>query len=633
MILQKLSPFIAKIAYTLLFYVLISWNCNPSGCLFFSSLLIYFSFYLGIGFFGYFLNDISDEASDKLAGKNNISQKFSSFQKAIIIIVLVSVGSFPISIFYPSTIPFVLSEVFFLIVYSLPPIRLKEKGLLGIIVDSLYAYLIPSLILLLVLEHHFSIDFFYWFVFPSFSFFLGIRNILNHQIEDYDNDLISGVKTFTNTNLSQAIILNNYVLIISIFIWILSYLYLQFCSEFDLITAIFLCVGIVFFIKLIASHVLKKKALLLELPEFTLIYYGYLFFVIYVLVFQKWSYLFLIFVFIFSFLFGNGKLLGFILKKLFLFLKMGASLTVNYSLYYFFLIFSIDLKARAERRKTINSVQIKIQCIPIVEKNVHSLWIGNQLSKMELLTINTFIAQGYKFHLWTYESLKNMLPEECVVCDANDIIPFERVFKYKYSSQFGTGKGSYAGFSDIFRYKLLYDKGGWWVDMDVTCLKPFDVAAPYFFRSHHDLSLVGNIMKAPKGSSFMLKCYEDAVREVDENNRDWHKPIEILVKNVFKFELQKYILSDVSNTDEWHKIRPFVYSNKLTVPSNWHFIHWCNEVWRTNSFDKNTPFYASFYGQLLMKYKLIPVLQKEKWKKNDRILRIRLTVERLLDFI
>lgn len=259
----------------------------------------------------------------------------------------------------------------------------------------------------------------------------------------------------------------------------------------------------------------------------------------------------------------------------------------------------------------------------IVDKNVHGLWIGDELSLMELLTIKSFILNGYNFNLWVYEPIKTELPKGCICHDANKIITKDKVFKYKHPSQFGVGVGSYAGFSDIFRYKLLHDVGGWWVDMDVTCLKPFDVDAPYFFSGHISLPLVGNIMKAPKGSKLMKKCYEQATIEVNEENRDWHLPIKILVDNVFDFKLQKYIVQGISNNDISFFIKKIIYLN-VNLPNNWFFIHWCNEIWRTNKISKNNFIHSSIYGNLLTKYGLVPKLDEKQISDKDRKLKIKL---------
>ena len=41
---------------------------------------------------------------------------------------------------------------------------------------------------------------------------------------------------------------------------------------------------------------------------------------------------------------------------------------------------------------------------------VNGLWIGNRLSKLELLTICSFLANGHDFHLWTYSDIRTPLP-------------------------------------------------------------------------------------------------------------------------------------------------------------------------------------------------------------------------------
>jgi mannosyltransferase OCH1-like enzyme len=235
---------------------------------------------------------------------------------------------------------------------------------------------------------------------------------------------------------------------------------------------------------------------------------------------------------------------------------------------------------------------------------VHGMWIGNHLSLLELLCLHSFTAKGHSFHLWTYEALDNTLPTGVVLNDANEIIPKEQVFSYKNRNSFGHGKGSYAGFSDIFRYKLLYDKGGWWVDMDITCLKAFDFSQDYFFRAHHDLTLVGNVMKCPQGSALMLSCYEEAMKEVTAENTDWHKPINILVNNVKRLGLESYIFSGLSNEDRWDHTEAFIWKMK-PIPENFYFMHWQNEEWRNRGISKESLKYQSTLGSLLYQYGLI----------------------------
>jgi hypothetical protein len=245
-------------------------------------------------------------------------------------------------------------------------------------------------------------------------------------------------------------------------------------------------------------------------------------------------------------------------------------------------------------------------------KHVHGLWIGTRLSQLELLCIQSFIFNGHTFILWVYDTLENNIPEGCLVRDADEIISRTRIFNYRNKNQFGHGKGSFAGFSDIFRYKVLYDYGGWWADMDVTCLKALDFEPPYVFRTHHDLSVVGNIMKCPPKSELMKRCYERAVAEVDANNRDWNKPIQILNDTIEELDLQQYIV-EMSNRDSWNDVRKMITRRK-EIPENWYVIHWVNEEWRRNGINKDFSGKKSLLHDLYSRYE-VPV-KKLKLKEQ-----------------
>lgn len=233
-------------------------------------------------------------------------------------------------------------------------------------------------------------------------------------------------------------------------------------------------------------------------------------------------------------------------------------------------------------------------------KIVHSLWIGKELSNLELLTIHSFLANGHEFWLWTYDTIITPLPPNLVLKDANEIIPKDQVFTYKKSNQYGHGKGSYAGFSDIFRYALLYKYGGWWVDMDVTCLSPLNSEDKYVFRKHHVFAVVGNIMKCPTNSQLMKDCYEDAIATIDQYNNDWDRPIRILNENILKHNLQQYI-QDFTNPDQWRVVKKFLYTKPI-LAAHIKAIHWVNEEWRRHRINKNMVIKGSLYEELLKKY-------------------------------
>src|SRR5882724_3783872 len=129
---------------------------------------------------------------------------------------------------------------------------------------------------------------------------------------------------------------------------------------------------------------------------------------------------------------------------------------------------------------------------------MQSLWIGDRLSTMERLSIGSFLHHGHAFDLYVYDKVENV-PNGTTVRDANAILPRSQIFTYQEN-------GSFAGFANHFRYKLLVERGGWWVDLDTVCLQPFSFPDDYVFASH--LQKDGNqivcsgMIKAPPQSAF-----------------------------------------------------------------------------------------------------------------------------------
>lgn len=244
---------------------------------------------------------------------------------------------------------------------------------------------------------------------------------------------------------------------------------------------------------------------------------------------------------------------------------------------------------------------------------VHGLWIGGALSPLEVLCIESFLQNGHQFYLWTYETVLNV-PKSAQLKDANFIIPEISVFKYQNKNKYGHGKDSYAGFSDVFRYKLLYDFGGWWTDMDITLLKSLDFEDEYVFRHHHKAGAVGNLMKTPQLAPIMKHCYEKAIIEVRQENQNWMLPIEILNEGITIFKLKNYI-KEFSNIDSFPMVATLLLKPKK-INENWFAIHWMNEEFRRLNLSKNCFEPKATIGYLLKKHGI----EFEKYIEKKRIL-------------
>lgn len=625
------------------FYFFVSWQGGIQGIQLWVNAAILFSSFFCVGLFGYFTNDMADMEADRLAGKYNMAARFSGITRVVLAAVAVSAGIFLLAWYCPPCLWWILAEALLLLLYAFPPFRLKERGFLGVLADSFYAYVIPVFILLAFVGYFGEVDPACYIFLPALYFFLGIKNILRHQLDDLPNDIRSGTRTFAMKHGKPAEKGITFGIVLAWVTWCAFGVYQIGLAQAGWLAFLFVVPAAVALFKIVASLYFRAPDLMTGTPDFEIIYYGFWVFWIAMLCLGRYEYLPGL-VFLFSpvmftkFRYGAVKPAVRFCVWLYWAVLPVASAVVNYSLYYLFLLFGKNLKQKNTPPPVLTE-PAGADAFPLpallsvpVEKNIHGLWIGNMLSKMELLTIRSFLGHGYVFHLWLYDPLETELPDGCVVCDASLIVPREKIFRYRNSSQFGVGKGSVSGFSDIFRYKLLHDVGGWWVDMDVTCLKPFDVSAEYFFRAHHDLPLVGNVMKAPKKSPLMWKCYTEALESVTENNRDWHKPITILADNVHAFGLEKFIVGGISNTDEWPKVKLYVTEDR-ELPTEWCFIHWCNEVWRTGGISKNRVLRLSAYARVLEKYGLLESLSPQERQRHDHALKMEFKAKKMMEFI
>jgi mannosyltransferase OCH1-like enzyme len=226
--------------------------------------------------------------------------------------------------------------------------------------------------------------------------------------------------------------------------------------------------------------------------------------------------------------------------------------------------------------------------LPQMSESVQALWIGKRLSVMEQLSIASFLITGHAYHLYVYDEVENA-PEGTVLKAADEILPESMIFQY-------TKYPSHAGFSNFFRYKLLLEKGGWWVDTDVACLKPFNFEEPYVFASERANGRevpTTAVIKAPPASEIMAFNWHMCSSCADPAGAVWgeHGP-KLMVKAIAKFKLQPFIKGArvfcPLAYDEWEKL--LCSENARSVDENTHGIHLWNEMWRRNGRDKEASY-------------------------------------------
>jgi len=216
---------------------------------------------------------------------------------------------------------------------------------------------------------------------------------------------------------------------------------------------------------------------------------------------------------------------------------------------------------------------------------------------MERLTVQSFISHGYEFRLHTYDDVK--APSGTTIVDANTILDISRLFTYKK----GFGKGSISGFSDLFRYTLIEQAGGWWTDMDVVLLRPLPEVNYFFAAEATAISHItaSCLFRCPPNSKVMQWCL-NRFAEFDLDKLQWGQggPY-LLSRAVNAHGLSGHIASPtaVCSIPWWdvgHFQKPFNLSERANAIHLWH------QQWLEKGLNPDVVPEGSLYSQLLQQY-------------------------------
>ena len=234
-------------------------------------------------------------------------------------------------------------------------------------------------------------------------------------------------------------------------------------------------------------------------------------------------------------------------------------------------------------------------------ERIQTLWIGPRLSALEQLALKSFVHHGHEVDLYTYGQIDG-IPPGVTVRDANGILPESRVFLYREHR-------SYSGFSNYFRYRLLLDRGGCWVDMDMVALQPFRFDDEHVFSSEHARGrefVTTSFIKAPAGSAVMQRAWDICAQKDTSQIRWGETGPRLLDELVASLGMQQFVRPPESfcpiHHGEWGSL---LDPNAPAIPEDALAVHFWNEMWRRNERDKDAAYDPRcLYEQLKSRYGL-----------------------------
>ncbi|MGC4938597.1 glycosyltransferase [Kribbella sp. DT2] len=225
---------------------------------------------------------------------------------------------------------------------------------------------------------------------------------------------------------------------------------------------------------------------------------------------------------------------------------------------------------------------------------MQTLWVGSSLSALEQLSLASFVKNGHDVHLYVYEEVRSV-PAGVGLRDAGTILPEDQIFTY--GSQAGPGKGSVAAFANLFRYKMLLEKGGWWFDSDMICLKPFDFAEPYVFARQDDVVVNNAVLRVPAESRLMERLYDRATKLGRDLSWGETGP-QLLTEQISQEGLEDFVLPSDTFYPVGYWSAPDLFradpgGQQMERLEGSYGVHLWNEILRRAKIDKEATFASS----------------------------------------
>jgi 4-hydroxybenzoate polyprenyltransferase len=221
-----------------------------------------------LAFFGHLVNDISDLKQDIQVGKENIWNIINPKFSLLILIVLSFISIAFASLVSSQLIVLIFIQITLNLLYSVRPLRFKERGWLSIIITGFYERTLPYLIIVvslnIMIEFNFRnllfiISYFLW------AYLWECRNYINGQLKDRENDLHAGSNTLAVVVEREKLVTFKRYLFFLEFLMVASWLF-----AFSLHNSLFFFIffGVLSFIVLTHFHVINNLFYVKKLESF-----------------------------------------------------------------------------------------------------------------------------------------------------------------------------------------------------------------------------------------------------------------------------------------------------------------------------------------------------------------------------
>lgn len=127
---------------------------------------------------------------------------------------------------------------------------------------------------------------------------------------------------------------------------------------------------------------------------------------------------------------------------------------------------------------------------------VNAVWIGKSLGQVHAACLRSFQRHGHEVVLHAFDPPEDT-PAGIKIFDASKLMRRDEVLTHRKT-------GSLSLASDIYRYRMLREGMGLYVDCDIYCLKPFP-NKEYLFGWESDRAISNAVLHAPYDSELVTR--------------------------------------------------------------------------------------------------------------------------------
>ncbi len=203
---------------------------------------------------------------------------------------------------------------------------------------------------------------------------------------------------------------------------------------------------------------------------------------------------------------------------------------------------------------------------------INFFWSGNKFDYLNYLTIKSHINVGHNVIIHLHGNTpkskywEKMLSLNVIIKNANDVIDI---------TNFMNKGGNFRTASSLWRFKFLYEFGGWYSDCDALALKQWPDHSKWVLCSDNRVLISTGVLKVPANEKMFLYM-------IDNLKYEWGN-IKVFndIYKQFKGNIHANFKPDMFYPFSWKKWDNLL--KNIPIPKNCYSVHLYNTMFERNN--------------------------------------------------